>query len=140
MRLLLHPGQVPRHHPVDVIKRQLLPPRNVPDGKERQVVNVLVGMVADARKDAQVGLARVVDEARRARQELAVDLERRAPEARVQRVRVGELVEGEEVDVLALGDGGGGAPAVGLGRGDDFAVVAVDELALFDGRLGVDSW
>lgn len=100
---------------------------------------MLVGVVAHARKDAQVGLARVVDEARRAREELAVDLERRALEARVQRLRVGELVEGEEVDVLALGDGGGGAAAVGFGGGDDFAEVAVDELALFDGYLGSDS-
>lgn len=135
----LHPAPIPRH-PVHIIKRQLLAPGNVADGKQRQVVDVLVGVVAHARKDAQVGVARVVDEARRARQELAVDFQRGAPEARVQGLRVGELVEGEEVDVLALGDGGGGAAAVGLGRGDDFAVVAVDELALFDGRLGVDSW
>lgn len=102
-------------------------------------MNVLVSMVAHARKDAQVRLARVVDEARRAGQELAVDLERRALEARVQRRRVGELVEREEVDVLALGDGGCGAAAVGFGRGDDLAEVAVDELALFDGDLRVDA-
>ncbi|KAH6609862.1 hypothetical protein Trco_003208 [Trichoderma cornu-damae] len=118
---------------------QLLAAGNVADGKQGQVVDVLVGVVAHAGKDAQVRLARVVDEARRAGEELAVHLQRRALEARVERLRVGELVEGEEVDVLALGDGGGGAAAVGLGGGDDLAEVAVDELAPFDGHLGVDS-
>lgn len=100
----LHLGPILRHT-VHIIKRQLLPGRNLPDGKQRQVVNVLVRMVAHARKDAQVGIARVVDEARRPGQELAVHLQRRALEARVQRLRVGEFVEGKEIDVLALGDG-----------------------------------
>jgi hypothetical protein len=126
-------------HTVHIIKRQLLPGRNLPDGKQRQVVNVLVRMVAHARKDAQVGIARVVDEARRPGQELAVHLQRRALEARVQRIRVGEFVERKEVDVLALGDGRSGATAVCFSGGDDLAEVAVDELALFDGDLGMDS-
>lgn len=134
----LHLGPILRHT-VHIIKRQLLPGSNLPDGKQRQVVNVLVRMVAHACKDAQVGIARVVDEARRPGQKLAVHLERRALEARVQRLWVGEFVEGEEVDVLALGDGRGGATAVGFGGGDDLAEVAVDELAFFYGDLGMDS-
>lgn len=69
----LHLGPILRHT-VHIIKRQLLPGSNLPDGKQRKVVNVFVRMVAHARKDAQVGLARVVDEARRPGEELAVHL------------------------------------------------------------------
>ncbi len=50
---------------VDVVERELVALGDVLDGEQRQVVDVLVGVVADAREDAQVGLARVVDEARR---------------------------------------------------------------------------
>lgn len=134
----LHLGPILRHT-VHIIKRQLLPGGNLPDGKQRKVVNVLVGMVAHARKDAQAGVARVVDEARRPGEELAVHLQRRALEARVQRLWVGEFVQAKEVDVLALGDGRRSATTVGLGGGDDLAEVAVDELALFDGDLRVDA-
>jgi uncharacterized protein (DUF1786 family) len=102
-------------------------------------MNVLIRMVTYPRKDSQVGLARVVDEARWSGEELAVHLQRRALETRVQRLRVGELVESEEIDVFALRDGGGGAATVGFCGGDDLAEVAVDELAPFYSYLRVNS-
>ena len=99
---------------------------------------MLIRRVADARVDARVGVARVVDEARGARHELAVDDERAAAEPRVEGGGVVELVEVEEVDVLFLG--GDLAAAVGLGGGDDLADVAVYELALCDVDGGPDAW
>lgn len=55
-------------------------------------MDVLVGVVANAGEDAEVGVAAVVDEACRAREVLAVDLEGRATQARVIAVGIGELV------------------------------------------------
>lgn len=69
--------------PSEIIKRELLPLGYVLDGKHGQVVDVLVGVVADACEDAHVGVARVVDETGRSGHKLAVDFERGAFEARV---------------------------------------------------------
>lgn len=103
-------------------------------------MQVLVGRVADARVDARVGVAGMVDEARGARHELAVDDERAAAQARVERGPVVELVEVEEVDVFLLGEGRDSAAVVGLCGGDDLADVAVDELAFCDVDSGPDAW
>lgn len=142
---MLTPTKTPRHillllgvqgviilvvDPIDIVKRQLLPLRDIPDRKQRQVMNMLIGMIAHARENPQIRIARMVDEPRGAGQELAVDLERRAPQPLVQRLRVPELVEREQVDVLALRDVGLGAAPVRLGRRDHLAHVLVDELAL----------
>lgn len=81
----------------------------------------------------------MVDEARRPGAELAVDFVGGAGEARVHRGGRGELVEREEVDVFALGEGGLLAAPVGFGRGDDFAEVFVDELALLYVDFGSDA-
>jgi len=95
-------------------------------------VDVLVGVVPDPGEDAQVGIAAVVDEARRAREVLAVDLEGGAAEPHVVALRVGELVQREQVDVLVLGDLGRVAAPVGFLGGDDLSNVLVDELSTLD--------
>lgn len=120
---------------VDIVKGQLLAFLNILDGKEGQIVKVLVSMIANAGKDPQFRLARVIDESRGTRHELAVHFQGRSPEPRIERRRISELVEGEEVDVLALRDGGGSSAPVGLGRRDNLAKVAVDELTFLDGLL-----
>jgi hypothetical protein len=125
---------------VDVVKGELDLGGDVTDGEEGQVVDVLVGVVAHAREDAQVGVAAVVDEARGAAEVLAVDLERGAAEAGVVAVGVGELVQREQVDVLLLHDLGGAAATLGFLRRDDLAHVLVDELAALDRATAVDTW
>jgi hypothetical protein len=96
-------------------------------------MNMLIGMVAHAREDTEVGRAGVVDEACGTGQDLSVYLDGRGAENRVMRERVAELVERKEVDVFALRDGGGGASLVRYVRGKDLADVFVDELAALDG-------
>ena len=98
-------------------------------------MQVLVGMVADAGKNPQVGVARMVDEACRTRHEFAIHLQRRPSEPRIEWVGIGKLVEREKVHILALRYGGRVAPAVSLGRRDDLAEVAVHKLSLLKGLL-----
>jgi hypothetical protein len=58
-------------------------------------MQVLIRIIADAREDSQVRLARVVDEARWPGEVLAVDLERRAAEPSVVAGDVCEFVQRE---------------------------------------------
>lgn len=100
---------------------------------------MLVRIIADASEDAQVRVARVIDEASGAREVLAVDLERGAAQPRVVAGGGGELVQSEEVDVFVLRDGGGCTAAVGFAGRDDLADVFVDELPALDGEATVNT-
>ena len=101
---------------------------------------MLIRVVADPREDAQVRVAGVVDEARGAREVLAVDLERGPAKPRVVAGGGGEFVKREEIDVLMLRDGGGCAALVGFVGRDDLADILVDELPALDGEAAVDAW
>lgn len=92
-------------------------------------MQILIDVVPHARIDPQVRVAGVVDEARGARHELAVDDVGRLAEARVKGGGVVELVEVEEVDVLFVG--GDFAAGGGFAGGYYLADVAVYELAFF---------
>lgn len=87
-------------------------------------------MVARHQENATVGVARVVHEARRRAEFLPVDY--------VDSLVVDEEVQTEEVGVRVVRDGEVFA-GVGGFLGDDFAEVAVDELARADGVRGAEA-
>jgi hypothetical protein len=93
-------------------------------------------MVACSGKDAQIGIATVVDKSRGPALELTVDLERLAGEAGVDRIRIQKLmiqklIQLEQIDVFAAGEHGLVPAPRGLARGvHDLTEIIVDELAL----------
>lgn len=115
-----------------IVKRQLLALGDLLDGKQGQVVDVLISVVAHARKDAHVWVTRVINKASWAGHKFAVNFQRWPFQTGIEGIGVGELVESKEVDVFPLRNRRGGAATICLSGGDDLADVSVDELSFFN--------
>ena len=107
-----------------VVKRQLLARRDVPFRKERNVVDVRVGVVAAGGVDLEVGLAGVVDEARGAADVHAVD---DVFVGVVRGVAVEGFAGGGELDGVGAGGHLGGVPF-------DLVGVQLEEFFFGEGR------
>lgn len=114
---------------IQIIKRQFLPRRDIPNREKRQIIHpVIMLVVADGVLPA-IRLAAMIHELGRPAHELAVnDVDVLLREAFGFLV----LVKGEEVRRFA--GRARGFAAGGFGVGDDFAAVCVDELA-WEGKL-----
>lgn len=102
-------------------------------------MDMLVGIVANTCKDSQIRFAAMVDKASGAREIFAVDLEWGATKAGVVALRVGELIQCKEVDVLVLGALGRGTAPVGLFCCDNLANVFVDKVTTRNRELTADA-
>lgn len=87
---------------IDIVKGQLFSPGYILDREQGKIMYMFISMITHACKDSHVGLAGVVDKARWARHKLAINLKGRSFESGVERVWVGEFVQREKVNVLAL--------------------------------------
>jgi hypothetical protein len=76
------------HNSINVVEGELRTRLDIHDRKECHVMKMLVCMVTDSRKDAQVRVAGMVDEPSRTRHELAVYEERWASETMIEGIGV----------------------------------------------------
>jgi hypothetical protein len=117
-----------------VVKRELLACLDVTKREERDLIQESIVLVPGHGVDYTVGITRVIDEARRAAVELAIDLVE-------MRIVWHEFVEGEEIAILALARRF--LTSICFLTGDHFTPICVDELSLgktFGGAQSCIMW
>jgi len=136
--LLCYRGIVSRGaSPGDVVKREFDTSWNVLQGKEAQVVQVLIGSVGYHCHDSKVRLARVIDEAGGSGHKLSVDFVGFS-QFLIVLAWVGEFIHRKEIEVLAMK--GLFAAAIGFLRGDDLANIFINKLAFANVILGTNTY
>ncbi len=118
---------------IRVVKGQLGSSSNILQGEEAQIVEWLVGVIRNNGKDAQVGVAGMVDEAGWTGTEFTIYLVRLTSQAGVRAIWIVKLVKGEEVDVLLGSAERGSTSAFSSFAGcDDLTDIAPNVLTTFD--------
>lgn len=91
----------------------------------------LIGEMLHNSKDPKIGVTGVVDESCRSRHEFSVNLIRDM-EPFISSIRVGEFVQGKQVNVLLLSRFCFITAILGFVGSKQFSIVAINEVAFFD--------